>query len=61
MKYGAIMGGGVGSAAGFLFGSYEAFRYKGIPASQVRATRLCFTLSGEGDGCVLAAAAFSAC
>jgi hypothetical protein len=36
MKYGAIMGGGVGSAAGFLFGSYEAFRYKGIPASQVR-------------------------
>lgn len=40
MKYGAIMGGGVGSAAGFLFGSYEAFRYKGIPASQVRAARL---------------------
>lgn len=39
MKYGALMGGTVGSAAGFLFGSYEAFRYKGIPSSQV-----CFVL-----------------
>lgn len=36
MKYGALMGGTVGGAAGFLFGSYEAFRFKRIPASQVR-------------------------
>lgn len=50
MKYGAIMGGGVGSAAGFLFGSYEAFRYKGIPVSQVRAARLQGAAGREGEG-----------
>jgi hypothetical protein len=33
------MGAGVGSAAGFLFGSYEAFRYRGIPASQASPTQ----------------------
>ena len=35
MKYGAMMGGGVGAAAGLIFGGYEATRYRGIPVSQV--------------------------
>ncbi len=34
MKYGAMLGGGVGSAAGLLFGSYEMMRFRGIPNSQ---------------------------
>ncbi|CAN8066748.1 unnamed protein product [Agarophyton chilense] len=34
MKNGAILGGSVGSAAGFLFGSYEAAQIRGIPVSQ---------------------------
>lgn len=36
MKYGAMLGGGVGGAAGFLFGSYEAAQIRGIPIPQVR-------------------------
>lgn len=35
MKHGAMLGGGVGGAAGFLFGSYEAAQIRGIPSSQV--------------------------
>lgn len=35
MKYGAMMGGGVGAAAGLIFGGYEATRYRGIPVAQV--------------------------
>lgn len=34
MKHGALLGGGVGGAAGFLFGSYEAAQIRGIPVSQ---------------------------
>lgn len=34
MKYGAVMGGSVGAAAGLLFGSYEMMRFRGIPGSQ---------------------------
>lgn len=35
MKHGAMLGGGVGGAAGFLFGSYEAVQIRGIPIPQV--------------------------
>lgn len=35
MRNGAMLGGGVGCAAGFLFGSYEAVQIRGIPVSQV--------------------------
>lgn len=34
MKHGAMLGGGVGGAAGFLFGSYEAVQIRGIPIPQ---------------------------
>lgn len=34
MKYGAMQGGGVGAAAGVLFGSYEVMGVRGIPSSQ---------------------------
>lgn len=34
IKMGALMGVGVGGAAGLLFGSIEASRYRGIPTSQ---------------------------
>lgn len=36
MKKGALLGGCVGGAAGFLFGSYEAAQIRGIPVPQVR-------------------------
>lgn len=36
MKNGALLGGSVGSAAGLLFGSYEAAQIRGIPVAQVR-------------------------
>lgn len=38
MKRGAMLGGGVGGAAGFLFGSFEAAQIRGIPVSQVSST-----------------------
>lgn len=34
IKMGAMMGAGVGGAAGLLFGTFEAARYRGIPPSQ---------------------------
>lgn len=34
IKTGAMMGAGVGGAAGLLFGTFEAARYRGIPPSQ---------------------------
>lgn len=36
MKKGAMLGGAVGAASGFLFGSYEAAQIRGIPVPQVR-------------------------
>lgn len=35
MKSGATLGAGVGSAAGLLFGAYEASQIRSIPMSQV--------------------------
>ena len=51
MKYGAMMGGGVGAAAGLIFGGYEATRYRGIPVSQVCCTSLstCSLISSFGE------------
>lgn len=39
MKHGALLGGSVGGAAGFLFGAYEAAQIRGIPTSQVSRSR----------------------
>lgn len=35
MQQGAMLGGGVGGAAGLLFGTFEAAQIRGIPISQV--------------------------
>lgn len=42
MKHGAVLGAGVGGAAGLIFGSYEAAQIRGIPFSQVCC--ICFQL-----------------
>lgn len=47
MKHGAMLGAGVGGAAGFLFGSYEAVQIRGIPMSQKMGLALRNTVGGS--------------